>query len=365
MADLVIHASSIMNLKSHNPHNDLQYWLNCIHWEIYFENGSGIIKGPDIESKSSISFEFNTNAIVPAARPDDTFYSMLGLFQLNLPLWDTEQDLHYAIEQIIVDLTDVKYVNPTGILRTILLCQILHKKFGKKLILLLPENDPSQQFYIWIQYTDFLNMLDGIINIKGERQVPRIKQKDQGTVFVYEIYSERDVVKTLGFLEKLYNTSHGICHKDFDIYTILSEFCQNIYQHSNPGNNPYGYVAGQFNGFSLEFDVMDLGIGIPASLKSKFQFRDDDEAIRLAFKPGVSSKNSAGIGLPRTLEIVKQANGHMNVCSGNARAIINTDWDYIVHNIRYYHKDHDYGSSPFQGTQVGIIISRISNRVLW
>jgi len=131
------------------------------------------------------------------------------------------------------------------------------------------------------------------------------------------------------------------------ITSAVCEIFDNVFQHSQ---SPIGLVVGGQlfpNMKQLQLTVIDLGIGIPNSIRRRLPqygwFKADD-ALKFAFKPGYSSRDAPrGLGLARLRNFVGQNNGSLRVFS----------------DVGYAHlgSSEYFGSFPgFPGTLVDVTI---------
>jgi len=133
--------------------------------------------------------------------------------------------------------------------------------------------------------------------------------------------------------------------------TALSELCTNIYDHSAPRGSVRGYIAMQAYRDTVKFAVMDLGIGIPKSLRHRYSL-DDAALLQKAFEPGVSACENRGLGLSRVGQIVERQHGILNVRSGRAKIL-------LLGRERHRTLYRLTQKSAFQGTQIGILLRRV------
>lgn len=136
-----------------------------------------------------------------------------------------------------------------------------------------------------------------------------------------------------------------------DLITSIIEVCQNI-EHSKT----YGYVAAQkYPGWknAVKVGVMDLGIGISASLKPKYKVSghkwSDRKALSLAIQPAYTARpsGSGGLGLVKVRNFIKDHPGcDFALRSGTAKYIIAENG----------HEQFVGGLQFFPGTQVSMTI---------
>lgn len=115
------------------------------------------------------------------------------------------------------------------------------------------------------------------------------------------------------------------CPSDYsdDLGTALSELCQNVLDHAQ---DPAGGTAvaqkyvkrrGSTQIHFVVIGVGDGGIGVQASLKTKYQsqFGDDQSAITAALQGYSARSGRGGMGLRRVLDISRQYSGRIDMRS--------------------------------------------------
>lgn len=263
------------------------------------------------------------------------------------------------VKKVIIDLRGIEYANPYGALGIVMICKILYGTFDQKVNLLLPTDDKGLRFSSWIDALGFLKSVENITNIKGYTPTSNINL-NPNFIPITRISTRENVYEAINKIEKRVQSVviERLKYSKEEAYrfvTIMSELCQNLFYHSAPeGEKPWGYMAMQAYNEYLKFAVMDLGIGIPESLKSSHKFTGDREAIKLACKAGITSNEGGrGLGLFRTVEIIKQARGYLNIRSGTAKFLLTPKEEY------YSGSDGIFSQFIyFWGTQIGICLPR-------
>lgn len=130
----------------------------------------------------------------------------------------------------------------------------------------------------------------------------------------------------LDFLERLQPFGEGVRPS---IRMTLIELLQNSVEHSKSERGVW--ICGQFHPRPLSgklpritLCVLDLGVGIPNSLRSLPQYRDrrDEPLIEISVDDGVSAQGSGrGRGLTMIHRFIKANGGSMTIvsCAGKAR----------------------------------------------
>ncbi|ODS33587.1 MAG: hypothetical protein SCARUB_01250 [Candidatus Scalindua rubra] len=132
----------------------------------------------------------------------------------------------------------------------------------------------------------------------------------------------------------------------------LSEVCQNIIEHSEYT----GFVGIQkyhFNNINknvVKIAVMDIGIGFRNSLKTRFDIKDDIDALERALLHGASrySDTGRGHGLASVRRFINQWNGKISIRSGTARLSIIPEWGWG--------REKENNLTHFPGAQINILL---------
>ena len=376
MGELRVTAKSSAGLKHNKLREGRPTLFNPPRWEFSMSDGSAppveialthtFVRQPgpatgstlDIASAKSVRLELEDMT-------DDI--SLLALdFSLggSLPfLCISDIDKLLSVKRIVVDVRAVEYTNPVTTLGIILMCETLLNVSGRKVNLLLP-GDKSHSADIrlsaCLRSPDFLTSIQDLAADVNGRPV-RNHRSDMA--LVKTIASCDDIVSSITALDRLKDAWAGTC----DIVTVTSELCQNILHHSMPYGSPRGYLAIQIYAGALQLAVADMGIGIPSSLRNteKCKDMDDIQILREACKPGVSSKGYCrGLGMSRSLDIIKGSRGYMNICSGSAGVLFGYDVGFGQRRRELYTDGNAHGIIDcFCGTQIGILFSLKAHNV--
>ena len=258
-----------------------------------------------------------------------------------------------------LDLRNIKFINPYGALGILILCEAILDSFGEKADLLLPGSSDESEVTSWMGSLGFLNMLQGVANVIGVSP-PLYNFNGPSYIPVSKIDNLEDVENVVVELFSkvrpiLINKLNYKEEESYRAATLIAELCQNICQHSAlEGEKPHGYIVMQAYKSSLKLAVMDLGRGIPKTVKSKrklYEKKDDGDIICFACKKGILCEDHFSLGLYRTLEIIKGGEGILNIRSGNAKMLFD------------YRKRNSVGEKKiptpfFLGTQIGIYLPK-------
>jgi sensor histidine kinase regulating citrate/malate metabolism len=139
-----------------------------------------------------------------------------------------------------------------------------------------------------------------------------------------------------------------------DFITVISELCQNIFEHSMESGyiSMQTYSVGKGNTFCLA--ICDSGIGIKESLKNRVKEGTNGvDCIKLALFTPVSSKRDFGFGLCQVNSIVETLNGSIFIRSHDTFVMVLYNAKKYDTGQRIFYKT---GLNEFQGTQIAIAL---------
>ena len=246
-----------------------------------------------------------------------------------------EQALHLFREAQEIDLHDVTFIDPYGMVGILEIGEILKSKGIQKTIY-LPKSDEVLKY---LERMDFFRFASGYFNLKPVQ--PQISEKYLRSTYsdvlleITPIEKSDDIHFIVG---KVKGRAQAILakHLHYDERAIngfivaLSEVCQNIIEHSETK----GFVGIQKYHFQninknvVKIAVMDIGIGFKMSLSERFSLKDDLEAIEKALLHGASryAEKGRGHGLASVRRFVNQWNGKLSIRSGTAKLSIIPQW---------------------------------------
>jgi hypothetical protein len=122
---------------------------------------------------------------------------------------------------------------------------------------------------------------------------------------------------------------------DFSIQVCLGELTENVIHHAGTDLGGVAAASGWSRSRELEVGIVDLGIGIQASLRTNDRYadiRDDVTAIRTALRQGVTStpQRNLGIGLTITKMLLRENNGVLLVRSGTGAVRVGAIEDQLA-----------------------------------
>lgn len=271
------------------------------------------------------------------------------------------------IDVFNVDATGVREADSYGCLALVLLCRQLRERVGGKVNLSLPH---SGRFVQEFRDGGFLAMVTLEAQVEGadepeEEASPRNRMYAAG-----RITSRKDLTESIELLARArsaasqekdgsdsWRRSYLTIVRIAPFLTIGLELGQNVLEHSQLGTDrrPEGYLSFCFSHSAIEISVMDLGIGIPASLGFDSEPSSSIEAIRLACEMHGTSKEAdgRGLGLYLTTKKVIECGGEMSIRSGRANVVFNSTNKYMGEQA------HGSATPFFSGTQIHLLLPLI------
>jgi len=273
---------------------------------------------------------------------------------------------HINKESVRIDLRKVQFIDLYGMVGLLELAHYLNREHVFP-VLILPD---SEDVLKYLERMDFWKYALELFELESQDPWPkepffRSRHSDvlleltriEGTDDIHSI-----VEKVRERAESILTVNLNYSNSDIDAFVVaLSELCQNIPEHSQD----IGYVAIQkyFYGKKLgknvaKIAVMDLGIGIKASLSSKYAPSrgnwSDLVAIKMAVFEGASRYDDPGRGqgLMCVRRLVEKWNGRFVIRSGSAKTGLIPPWDSsptYLHRLPY-----------FPGTQISITLPELS-----
>jgi len=268
-----------------------------------------------------------------------------------------EKTLHAFIRSEHIDLRDVSFIDPYGMLGLLEIGELCMLEDIKKTIL-LPK---SAEVLKYLDRMDFFSYANRYFFLE-----PSASDVDSK----YQRSADSDVLLEITPIEKS-NDIHFIVgkvrdraqailatHLHYDEGAIngfivaLSEICQNIIEHSENK----GFVGIQKYRFQnlnknvVKIAVMDVGIGFRRSLSHRFKLRGDLDAIDRALLHGASryEDEGRGHGLAGVRKFINEWKGKLSIRSGTARLSIMPKWARG--------KDQERGLTNFPGAQINILL---------
>jgi anti-sigma regulatory factor (Ser/Thr protein kinase) len=276
----------------------------------------------------------------------------------------TEETFEKTLQSFItceqIDLRDVTFIDPYGMLGLLEIGELCMLEDVKKTVL-LPQ---SGEVCAYLERMDFFT---------HARRYFSLDQSPCHTTNQKSRSPESDVLLEITSIERS-NDIHAIVgtvrgsaqailatHLHYDDRAVnsfivaLSEVCQNIIEHSENK----GFVGIQKYRFQnmnknvVKIAVMDVGIGFRKSLSGRFKLRSDLDAIDRALLHGASryEDEGRGHGLAAVRRFIDQWQGKLSIRSGTARLSIIPKWARG--------KAKETNLIVFPGSQINILLPEV------
>jgi anti-sigma regulatory factor (Ser/Thr protein kinase) len=271
-----------------------------------------------------------------------------------------EQTLQSFITSEQIDLRDVTFIDPFGMLGLLEIGELCMLEDVKKTIM-LPK---SGEVCAYLERMDFFTHASRYFSLdqspcKNANQRIRTPESDV-LLEITPIERSNDIHAIVGTVR---DRAQAILatHLRYDDRAInsfivaLSEVCQNIIEHSENkgfvGIQKYRFQS--MNKNVVKIAVMDVGIGFRKSLSGRFKLRGDLDAIDKALLHGASryEDEGRGHGLAAVRRFVEQWQGKISIRSGTARLSIIPTWARG--------KAKETNLIAFPGSQINIMLPEV------
>ncbi len=269
-----------------------------------------------------------------------------------------EKTLSSFIRSDEIDLRDVSFIDPYGMVGLLEIGELCMLEDVKKTVL-LPR---SAEVLRYLERMDFFPHAKRHFTLEpAHAPSPDSRAPDSDVLLeITPIERANDIHSIVGKVEE---RAQAILakHLRYDGKAInsfivaLSEICQNIIEHSENkgfvGIQKYRYPSLGRN--IVKIAVMDAGVGFRKSLSSRFKLRNDLDAIEKALLHGASrhADEGRGHGLAAVRRFVTQWDGKISIRSGTARAALVPKWSRG--------REQERNLTPFPGTQINIILPEV------
>lgn len=271
-----------------------------------------------------------------------------------------EQVLHLLKRSSVIDLQEVSFIDPYGMVGLLEIGGIYQPQVTRKL-LYLPE---SEEVLKYLERMDFFKIAPRYFEFEPfKAQISEKYLRSSYSDVLLEITPIEKSDDIHFIVGKVKDRAHSILtrHLKYDERGIhgfivsLSEVCQNIIEHSESK----GFVGIQKYHFQsmgknvVKIAVMDTGIGFRKSLSERFSLKSDLHSIKEALIHGVSRyiDEGRGHGLAAVRRFVKEWNGKISIRSGTAKLPIIPEWTWG--------KEREYNLTHFPGAQINILLPEI------
>lgn len=259
-----------------------------------------------------------------------------------------------------IDLRHVSFIDPYGMVGLLEVGEHFKSKGFQKTIY-LPE---SEEVIKYLERMDFFKYASNCFAIEpSELKISDRYSRSSFSDVLLEITPIEKSDDIHFIVSKVKDRANKILksHLHYDergingFIVALSEVCQNIIEHSEHT----GFVGIQKYHFQnmdknvVKIAVMDLGIGFKSSLKTRFDIKDDIDAIGKALLHGASrySDTGRGHGLASVRRFINRWDGKISIRSGKARLSIIPKWAWG--------NEKEQNLIHFPGAQINILLPEI------
>src|SRR3990172_6023214 len=271
-----------------------------------------------------------------------------------------EQTLQSFIRSEEIDLRDVSFIDPYGMVGLLEIGELCMLEDVRKTVI-LPQSDEVCKY---LERLDFFTHAGRYFTLEHSAQELSEKyhrSPDSDVLLEITPIAKSDDIHFI--VGKVRDRAQAILatHLHYDERAIngfivaLSEVCQNIIEHSETK----GFVGIQkyhFQGMNkniVKIAVMDIGIGFRMSLSERFSLKNDLEAIEKALIHGASryAEKGRGHGLAAVKRFVNQWNGKLSIRSGTAKLSIIPQWARG--------REQERNLTLFPGAQINIMLPEV------
>jgi anti-sigma regulatory factor (Ser/Thr protein kinase) len=268
-----------------------------------------------------------------------------------------EKTLHSFIRSDRIDLRDIAFIDPYGMVGLLEIGELCMLEDVKKTVQLPRSPDVLR----------YLERMDFFSHAKRYFSLDPMQPSASGSAAESDVLLEITPIERANDIHDIVGKVEGRAqailakHLRYDGRAIngfivaLSEICQNIVEHSENkgfvGIQKYRYPSKGKN--IVKIAVMDAGIGFKRSLSARFRLKGDLEAIEKALLHGASrhEDEGRGHGLAAVRRFVEQWQGRLSIRSGTARLSLIPAWARG--------KERELNLTNFPGSQINIILPEV------
>jgi len=271
-----------------------------------------------------------------------------------------EQTLRAFIASEQIDLRNVTFIDPYGMLGLLEIGELCMLEDVKKTVLLPRSSEVCEylhrmDFFTQARrYFSLYQSINSTFNQKNRSPASDVLLEITPIERSHDIHA---IVGTVRDRAQAILTTH-LHYDDRAINSFivaLSEVCQNIIEHSENkgfvGIQKYRFPS--MNKNIVKIAVMDVGIGFRKSLSNRFTLRSDLEAIDKALLHGASrhADEGRGHGLAAVRRFAAAWNGKLSIRSGTARLSLIPAWSRG--------REQERGLTFFPGAQINILLPEV------
>lgn len=268
-----------------------------------------------------------------------------------------EKTLRSFIRSDRIDLRDVSFIDPYGMVGLLEIGELCMIEDVKKTVLLPRSADVLR----YLGRMEFLTHAKRYFTLDPMQQSAAGAGADSDVLLeITPIERANDIHYIVGKVEERAQAILAT-HLHYDEKAVngfivaLSEVCQNIIEHSENkgfvGIQKYRYPSLGKN--IVKIAVMDAGVGFRRSLSARFRLRSDIEAIEQALLHGASrhEDEGRGHGLAAVRRFVEQWQGRLSIRSGTARSSLIPRWSRG--------RERETNLLHFPGSQINIVLPEV------
>lgn len=267
---------------------------------------------------------------------------------LNVPLANMD-NLYWRLsrlnigEKLTLDLSSIKFLKPIAVIGLLLASKQAFETTGER-VLISNLNEEVLQYLERINF--FLNEF-----VYTTESLPfwKVWKRSGGSVSVLEIVKLEDPSDVFNLKERVeiileawFSSKALQTYRDSAVKAIV-EICNNSIEHSRLGYHEVEYgecycVLQKYTHLKnpeISIAIGDLGVGIRAHLKSKYNWNHNDVFYIHKALEGLSGRKTGGggLGLLRTQEIIRQFGGSLTVRSG--KGIVVLEQEYVSRELNH------------------------------
>ncbi len=271
-----------------------------------------------------------------------------------------EQTLQSFIRSELIDLRDVSFIDPCGMLGILEIGELCMLEDVKKSVV-LPRSDEVHKYLERMDFFVFAGRYFSLDSSAPDPSEKYLRSPDSDVLLEITPIAKTDDIHFI--VGRVRDRAQSILakHLHYDERAIngfivaLSEVCQNIIEHSETtgyvGIQKYHYPKLKKN--VVKIAVMDTGIGFRRSLSVRFSLKSDLDAIEQALLHQASryADEGRGHGLAGVRRFVQEWNGKISIRSGTAKYSIIPPW------ARGREREHRLRLFP--GSQINIMLPEV------
>jgi signal transduction histidine kinase len=256
-----------------------------------------------------------------------------------------------AAGRYVFDMSSVTFIEPCGVIALVSAIRQCAAQSGQCVLV----KNLNEQLYSYLHRMDFFSVTEGWV--KTITELNEAWNRNEHTINLLELTPVRGYDEMIGVVERAESIFASYLSRDelSNLSRVISELCQNIYQHSgdSEGCVMIQKYQPQKNEVFVCLAVGDSGCGIRANLINRYSWLGSDpiDFVRAAMDGSYTSRahGRGGLGLRTVRNIAAAHKGYVTVRSETAAV---TDWGT---NIRSFSN-----LAHVVGTQVSVKL-RASN----